>query len=208
MFQHQMHMKLLGSKFGVRMCYDHYKRNDGVFAVKMDYSERYQPVQLREIQLEIFAKDADVLMEIRIVSFQENNMSRQTVSYSRLSDKKPQLAATTFQNTSQMINDLKERDNLSNDNFNMMIFITNGCSGQYKCGTALYLLTMLAQRSGKLMYHFVKCASHGKCRCDAEGGCHKTFCDNAFDNFVTLPEQQVDGNRLKYRCFEALSFKC
>ena len=121
-------------------------------------------------------------------------MSRQTVSYSHLSDKKPQIAATTFQNTFQMLNDLKERGHLSNDNFNMMVFITDSCSGQYKCGTALYLLMMLAQITGTLMYHFIKCAGHGKCRCDAEGGCHKTFCDTAFDNFVTLPEQQVDGN--------------
>jgi hypothetical protein len=30
MFQHHMHFKLLGSKFGVRMCYDHFKQNDGV----------------------------------------------------------------------------------------------------------------------------------------------------------------------------------
>ena len=69
MFQHQMHMKLLGSKFGVRMCYDHFKQNDGVIVVKMDYSERYQPVTMREIQSENFAKDVDVSMEIRIVSF-------------------------------------------------------------------------------------------------------------------------------------------
>ena len=148
---------------------------------------------MHEIQLENFAKDADVSMEIRIVSFQDTNMSRQTLSYSHLSDKKPQIAATSFQNTIQMLNDLKERGNLSHDNFNMMVFITNSCSGQYKCGTALYLLTMLAQRMGKLMYHFIKCAGHGKCRCDAEGGCHKTVCDTVFDNFVTLPEQQVDG---------------
>ncbi len=30
MFQHHMHVKLLGSKFDVRMCYDHFKQNDGV----------------------------------------------------------------------------------------------------------------------------------------------------------------------------------
>ena len=174
-------------------CIDHFKQNDGVIVVEMDYSERYQPVPMREIQSENFAKDVDVSMEIRIVSFQDTNMSRQTLSYSHLSDEKPQIAATTFQNTIQMLNDLKERGNLSDDYFNMMVFITDGCSGQYKCGTALYLLTMLAQRTGKLMHHFVKCAGHGKCRCNAEGGCHKTFCDTAFDNFVTLPEQQVDG---------------
>ena len=114
--------------------------------------------------------------------------------YTHLSNKKPQIAATTFQNTIQMLNYLKEQGNLANYHFNMMLFITNGCSGQYKCGTALFLLTMLAQRTGKLLYHFVKCAGHGhgKHRCNADGGCHKTFYDTAFDNFVTLPEQQVD----------------
>jgi hypothetical protein len=45
MFQHQMHVKLLGSKFGVRMCYNHFQQNDGVIVVvEMDYSERYQPI--------------------------------------------------------------------------------------------------------------------------------------------------------------------
>ena len=117
------------------MCNDHFKQNDGVIVVEMDYSERYQPVPMHEIQLENFAKDADVSMEIRIVSFQDTNMSRQTLSYSHLSDKKPQIAATSFQNTIQMLNDLKERGNLSHDNFNMMVFITDSCSGQYKCGT-------------------------------------------------------------------------
>jgi hypothetical protein len=115
------------------------------------------------------------------------------VSYSHLSDEKPQIAATTFQNTIDMLNDLKERGDLTNEEIKMIIFITDGCAGQYKCGTALYLLSMLAQRTGKVMYHFVKCAGHGKCRCDAEGGCHKTFCDTAFDKFVTVPEQHMDG---------------
>ena len=49
MFQHQMHVKLVGSKFGVSMCYDQFNNNDGVVVVEMDYSERYQPVPMREI---------------------------------------------------------------------------------------------------------------------------------------------------------------
>jgi hypothetical protein len=57
------------------------------------------------------------------------------------------------------------------------------------------MLTMLAQRTGRLLYHFVKCAGHGKCRSDAEGGCHKTFCDTAFDNSGRLPEQQLNRKR-------------
>ncbi len=195
MFQHHMHVKLLGSKFGVRMCYDHFKQNDGVVVVEMDYPERYQPLPMCEIQSENFGKDADVSMEIRIVSLQDKDMERRMVSYSHLSDEKPQIAATTFQNTIDMLNNLKEKGDLTNDEIKMILFITNGCAGQYKCGTALYLLSMLAQRTGKAVYHFIKCAGHGKCRCDAEGGCHKTFCDTAFDKFVTVPEQHMDGKR-------------
>ncbi len=67
-----------------------------------------------------------------------------------------------------MLNDLKEKGEVSNDNFSIIIFITDGCAGQYKWGTSLYLLSMLAQRTGTIIYHFVKCAGHGKCRCDAE----------------------------------------
>jgi hypothetical protein len=52
------------------------KQNNGVIVIKIDYSERYQPVPMREIQLENFAKDADVSMEICIVSLQENHMSQ------------------------------------------------------------------------------------------------------------------------------------
>jgi hypothetical protein len=49
-----MHVKLLGSKFGVRMCYNHFKQNDGVIVAEMGYSKRYQPMPMQEIQLENF----------------------------------------------------------------------------------------------------------------------------------------------------------
>ena len=189
-----MLVKLLGSKFGVRMCYYHFQQNNSVVVVEMDYSERYQPTPMRKIKSENFGKDADVSMEICIVSFQDADMARRVVSYSRLSDEKPQIAATTFQNTIDMLDDLKERGEVrSNNTSTMYIFITDGCAGQYKCRTALYLLSMLAQRTGTIIYHCIRCAGHGKCRCDAEGGCHKTICDTAFDKFVKVPEQQVDG---------------
>jgi hypothetical protein len=76
MFQHQMHVKLLGSKFGVRMCYENFQQNDGAVVAEMDYSERYQPIPMQEIQSEKFGKDSDVSMEIRIVSLQDKDMER------------------------------------------------------------------------------------------------------------------------------------
>ena len=201
MYHHIAHVKLLGSKFGSRMCYNHWKENDGVIVMELDYSERYQPVPMREIQSENFAKDADVSMEIRIVSYQEkldgpdSAPTRLVTSYTALSDEKPQIAATTFQNSMLMFEDLRSREGSVYNHAHMVILITDGCSGQYKCGTALYLLAMQALMSGKMFYHFVKCAGHGKCRCDAEGGSHKTFCDTAFDRFVKTPEEERQGRR-------------
>jgi hypothetical protein len=128
-----MLVKLLGSKFGVRMCYDHFQQNHSVVVVEMDYSERYQPTLMQEIQSENFGKDADVSMEIRIVSFQYADMSQHIVSSSHLSDKTPQIAATIFQITFDMLEDLKKRGcEVSNDTSKMYIFVTDGCVGQYK----------------------------------------------------------------------------
>ena len=78
----------------------------------------------------------------------------------------------------------------------MIVDIVDRCPAQYKCFTALYTLALLANMTGKRYIICVKCAGHGKCRCDAEGGCHKTFADNAFDKFVMLPEDEIAGCKL------------
>ena len=65
-------------------------------------------------------------MEIRIVSFQGIDMSRCVVSYSHPSDQKPQIAATTFQNTIDMLNDLKEKGDVSNDFFSLLYSLLMG----------------------------------------------------------------------------------
>ena len=92
-----MHVKLLGSKFGVRMCYNYFQQNDGVLVAEIDYSKRYQPVPMRDFQSKNCGKDTDVSMEICIVSFPGTDMSRRNISFSHLSDEKPQIVATRFQ---------------------------------------------------------------------------------------------------------------
>jgi hypothetical protein len=58
----------------------------------------------------------------------------------------------------------------------------------------LYILAMQALMSGKMFYHFVKCAGHGKCSCNAEGGSHKNFCDTTFDRFFKTPKEERQGS--------------
>ena len=93
-----------------------------------------------------------------------------------------------------MFDDLHTQEGSVYNDVHMEILITDGCSGQYKCGTALYLLAMQALMSEKIFNHFVKCAGHGKCWCDAEGGSHKTLCDTTFDMFIKHQRKREEGN--------------
>ena len=152
---------------------------------------------MQEIQSENFGKDTDVSMEIRITTYTarfggpESEPQTRTISYCCLSDEKPQIAATTLENTLMMLDDILKRKEVATDDINMLIDIVDGCPAQYKCYTALYTLSILAINTGKIIFQCVKCTGHGKCRCDGEGGCHKTFADKSFDKWVMLPEDEM-----------------
>ena len=109
---------------------------------------------MREIYLEIFGKDEDVSMEIRIVTYKgrfngpNTALTQRVISYAHLSDDKPQIAVTTFINTEQMFEDIYRRQELTENDYTIIIFITNGCAGQYKSGKALFMLAMHAQSTG------------------------------------------------------------
>jgi hypothetical protein len=201
MFCHETHVKLLGSRLCMSMIYDYAATMDGVIVCEIDYSERYQPVPMREIQSKTFRKDEDVSMEIRIVTYSgrfygpNSALTRRVILYGHISDIKPQIAATTFVNTNQMFEDIHRRQELTKNDYFLIILITGGCAGQYKSGTAMFMLAMHAQATEKIFFQVVKCTGHGKCRCDVEGGCHKTFCDKFFDRHVITPEEATDGYR-------------
>jgi hypothetical protein len=167
----------------------------------MDYSERYQPVPMHEIQSENFGKDKDVSMEIRIVIYTgrfdgpNSALTRWVILNGHISDEKPQSAATIFVNTEQMFEDIHCRQELTEKDYFLIVLITDGGAGQYKCGTAMFVLAMHAQATGKIFFQVVKCAGHGKCHCDVEGGCHKTFCNKFVDRHVLTPKQATDGSR-------------
>ena len=170
MFRHKVHIKLLGSNFAMKMMYDFSEQNKNVLVCKTDYSEKYQPTYMGEIQSEHFGKDDNVSMEIRIVTYNgkfdgpESGASRRVLSYIVLSADKPQIAATSFVNTQLMIEDIMLRKELNWNDPIFIILISDGCAGQYRSGTALYFLRMQAQSYGKIILHVVRCAGHGKCR--------------------------------------------
>ena len=156
MFFHSTHVLLLGTKFCGRMVYKLASEIDGTLVLELDYSEKYQPVPMREIQSEHFGKDASLSIEIAIATYtawfegKDKPASRKTISYGHLSDQKIQVAATTNANLYNLLDDIFAEDNLTMEDLEIIFDIVDGCSAQYKCGTALYLLACFAARHQKI----------------------------------------------------------
>ena len=112
MFFHVTHVRLLGSRFCMKMIYNYAATNDGIVVCEMDYSECYQPIPMHEIQSIVFGMDNNVSTEIRIVTYKERlngpnaALTQRVISYAHLSDNRPQIAVTTFINMEQMFEDI------------------------------------------------------------------------------------------------------
>jgi hypothetical protein len=72
--------------------------------------------------------------------------------YAHLLDEKPQIAVTGFINTEQMFEDIHQRLEMTQNDYSLNIFITDGCAGQYKSSTAVFVLSMHTQSSGKYFF--------------------------------------------------------
>jgi hypothetical protein len=99
-------------------------------------------------------------MEIRIVTYTgrfdgpNSALTKRVISYGHISDEKPQIAATTFVNTEQMFEDIHRRQESTENDYFLIILITDGCAGQYKSGTAMFMLAMHAQATGKISFRW------------------------------------------------------
>ena len=120
---------------------------------------RVLPTHSNEWDLIIFfGMDNNVSTEIRIVTYKERlygpnaALTQRVISYAHLSDDRPQIAVTTFINMEQMFEDIYRWHELTENDYTIIIFITDGCAGQYKSGTALFVLAMHAQSSGKIFF--------------------------------------------------------
>ena len=65
-------------------------------------------------------------------------------------------------------------------NLDIVLDDTDGCSEQYRCGSALFLLWKFAKENGIVYDRAVDCAGHGKKNIDGQGG----WLKNIFNNLV------------------------
>jgi hypothetical protein len=84
--------------------------------------------------------------------------------HSHFSDNSKQDAATTHEHMDRLVNLLLERGVLKRGSW--VLDHTDGCAKQYRCGTALYLLALLAVSYGIVVDRAVGAPGHGKCEVD------------------------------------------
>ena len=124
-----------------------------------DYAERLLLKFHMEIQSEHFGQGRNLSIEGNLIMFYpfgEDNVV--TNFYSFLSDKKKQNAATTDNHMDRLIKKLKQDKVLTTRIYET----TDGCSGQYRCGTALWFMSALSAKHNIIIDRTYDAPAHGK----------------------------------------------
>ena len=114
------------------------------------------------------------------------------VLYAHCSDDKKQNAVTVLINILYVLDDLDKRKELPRDLLKRVFDIVDGCAVQYRCGTVLFSLALLAKRRNIRYTRIVQAPGHGKAEIDPVLGSEKTYADSVFDRPAVLPEDEVD----------------
>ena len=111
------------------------------------------------------------------------------------SDEKEQNASTTYANTRLILEHMFDNQGLMERNqLNCIYVLTDGCTTQYMCSTALYLQTQIAYEY-KIMYdRVIQAPGHGRDVVDSMNGHDKTYLDTVFKRACVNPMEAMENN--------------
>jgi hypothetical protein len=138
-----------------------------------DYAERLLATFNLEIQSSHFGNGRSLSMEGSTVQFfpaSELEKYRQGVeeiivsmeSHSHFSDDSRQDASTTYEHVNRLFKELFQRKILTRGS--VVFTDTDGCCKQYRCGTSIYLNSLLSSEHGVVIDQAIGAPGHGK-RC-------------------------------------------
>ena len=170
---HSHHVRMLGKDCCGQARLAAHKRKPSV-RTRRDYAERLAAAFTLEIQSDHFGNGRSLSMEGSSVEtfckravdawkngvWQMDEADLRMVFHSHFSDDSRQDAATTHAHMTVLLNQLKEVGELC---VGMTLYDdTDGCGKQYRCGTALYLLSVLACTFGIVIDRAIGAPGHGK----------------------------------------------
>ena len=148
------------------------------FLTERDYAERLKKELDNEIQSEHFGHHVSLSIEGCTMEHHAHNRcadkkSIQMDFHSHMADESDQDAATTHEHMSRMLDTyIKEYGPLP-DNC-VMLDHTDGCAKQYRCGNALFYLSVLANKYKIVIDRAIAAPGHGKSIIDGLNAVDKT----------------------------------
>jgi len=182
---------MCGTRVAGKMAETVVRSNDHMLLARADHTERYQPSPNGELQSEGLGQEDSVSIEGRSLLIKAVGTDEfKKVLYAHCSDDKHQNAATVMLNILYMLDDIDKRKEMPSSLLKRIIEIVDGCAVQYRCGTVLYSLALLAQRRRTRLTRLVQAPGHGKAEIDGALGTDKTYGDSVFDRQPVLAEDE------------------
>ena len=158
-----------------------------------DYSERLNATFDQEIQSEHFGNSRSLSIEGCAVEIVVNGLEGESKLefHSHFSDESRQDACTTMAHMEVLIEHLLKENHMAEGS--TMWDNTDGCGKQYRCGTALYFLSVLAVKHGIIIDRAIGAPGHGKDIVDGINAIDKEFLRSKMC-MIGTPEAS-DGNK-------------
>ena len=206
---HLPHVVMLSGKFCGGMRRDAMMLEPYSFNTSHDYSERLTPECDMEIQSDHFNHDTSLSMEgygvtvfdqSKILQIENGSLDVEQLHehvqreyHSFFSEDSKQDAVTTHSNMTNLFNQLVRRGTIKRTK-SICRDSTDGCAKQYRCATALYMLSVLALHFGIVIDRAIGAPGHGKSEIDGLMAVDKTYLRSFFRRIV-IPESREGDNR-------------
>jgi hypothetical protein len=132
-----------------------------------------------------------------LVDFREHgdvtHLEQRMEFHSHFSDNSKQDAATSHEHMDLLVNLLFQKGVMKRGSW--MLDNTDGCAKQYRCGTALYLLALLAVTYDIVIDRAIGAPGHGKCEVDGGNAVDKQFIEKKMC-LIEAPDAEASARRM------------
>ena len=160
---------------------DAFKANPQSIMTEQDYAEALKSEFDQEIQSEAFGYNRTLSIEGSSCEYHADNDNADNDAqpvikmdfHSHFSDASKQNAATTFEHMKTSINHMLENHKIAPGY--VIYDTTDGCSKQYRCANAMYLLSKLSFMYQVVIDRCVSAPGHGRSKIDGINGADKAY---------------------------------
>jgi hypothetical protein len=203
---HLPHVCILSKNHSAKMRQEMFQQLPWSVLTRRDYADRLTAKFNLEAQSDHFGNDRDLSIEGSAVEFHTvsslveyqqsldfSKLEQRKEMHSHFSDNSKQDAPTTYEHMEVLVNHLQAENVFKEGSW--MLDNTDGCSKQYRCGTALYLLALLAVTYGIVVDRAIGAPGHGKNDVDGYNAVDKQFLEKKMC-LIDTPDAEISDRRM------------